>query len=165
MRTLLLQSIVLLAILVGLPLAAADADTERLKELDAFWAKISRAVKEGDFESYKSTCHTEGVLVAGIKKMSQPLSKALERWKHEFDDTKSGKIKASVEFRFSQRMGDQTTAHETGIFLYSSTDGGGKQEYIHFEVLLVKRDGWKTLMEYQKSKATREEWESLKSVN
>jgi hypothetical protein len=62
-------------------------------------------------------------------------------------------------------MGDETTAHETGIFLYSSTDGGGKQEYIHFEVLLVKRDGWKTLMEYQKSKATREEWESLKSVN
>jgi hypothetical protein len=29
-------------------------------------------------------------------------------------------------------------------------------------VLLVKRNGWKTMMEYQKSKATREEWEALK---
>jgi hypothetical protein len=26
----------------------------------------------------------------------------------------------------------------------------------------VKRDGWKIMMEYQKSSATREEWEALK---
>ena len=89
-------------------------------------------------------------------------SKALERWRQEFLDTKAGKFKANVEFRFSQRLGDETTAHETGIFLYSTRDDPAPQEYIHFEVLLVKRDNWKTLMEYQKSKATRAEWEALK---
>ena len=140
-------------------------DNVRLKELDAYWAEVSRAVKEGDFDGYKATCHEEGVLVSGSKGISQPLSKALARWKAEFDTTKSGRTKANVDFRFSQRIGDTTTAHETGIFRYSSVDSRGKSnvEYIHFEGLLVKRDGkWKVLMEYQKSSATPEDWKSLR---
>jgi hypothetical protein len=145
---------------------AAEEAVGRLRELDSFWAEVSRTVREGDFEGYKATCHPEGVLVAGIKQFSQPLAKALERWQPEFIAAKAGKTKTSVAFRFSQRMGDATTAFEKGIFLYSSTtvaDGIAKDEYIHFEVLLVKKDGWKTMMEYQKSKATKEEWDALKS--
>lgn len=145
--------------------AAPPSDVDRLRELDAYWAEVSRAVGAGDFEGYKATCHEQGVLVTGIKKTSQPLAKALARWKLEFDDTKAGKMKASVAFRFSARLGDADTAHETGIFLYTSETAEGKrtEEYIHLEALLVKQDGkWKTLMEYQKSKATKEEWEKLK---
>jgi hypothetical protein len=158
-----LKSLIIAIFLVMQLRATADHAT-RLAELDSFWAEISRTVREGDFEAYTATCHGEGVLVSGIKNTSEPLSKALARWKQEFADTKSGKIKASVEFRFSKRIGDETTALETGIFLYSSTtaDGQVKKEYIHFEELLVKRNGWKGLMENQKSKATREEWEALK---
>ena len=139
-------------------------DKTRLQELDAYWAVVSRAVSEGDFETYKATCHEQGILVAGIKKTSQPLAKALARWKQEFDDTKAGKMKASVTFRFSNRMGDATTAHETGIFLYTqNTEGKAIEEYIHFEALLIKQDGkWLILMEYQKAKATKEEWEGMK---
>ncbi len=139
-------------------------DQTRLRELDAYWAVVSRAVGEGDFEAYKATCHEQGVLVAGIKKISQPLAKALARWKQEFDDTKAGMMKASVNFRFSSRIGDATTAHETGIFLYTqSAEGKTIEEYIHFEALLIKQDGkWLILMEYQKAKATKEEWEGLK---
>ena len=162
MKTSPLNSVITFAILLALSLGAAAEDTARLKELNAFWSNVSRTVREGEFEGYEETCHNEGVLVTGIKKTSQPLSKALERWKQEFADTKAGKLKANVEFRFSQRLGDETTAHETGIFLYTTGDGQARQEYIHFEALLVKRDGWKTLMEYQKSRATREEWEALK---
>jgi peptidyl-prolyl cis-trans isomerase A (cyclophilin A) len=161
MKTPLLKSLIVFAMLLAVPLAAEER--ARLAELDAFWSEVSRTVREGDFEGYKATCHGEGVLVSGSKKTSQPLSKALERWKQDFADTKAGKIKANVEFRFSQRLGDETTAHETGIFLYSTfgADGQTRKEYIHFEALLLKRGGWKTLMEYQKSKATREEWEAL----
>ncbi len=143
---------------------AEDAKGPRVAELDAFWAEVSRAVGEGDFNAYEATCHPEGVLVSGVKKSSSPLSDALARWKKEFTATKSGEMKASVAFRFSQRLGDDTTAHETGIFLYSSVgpDGKPNQEYIHFEVLLVKKGGhWKTLMEYQKSKASLAEWDAL----
>lgn len=157
-------TIVLALLCCLIPAAAADVKDRRLAELDLFWAEVSRSVGDGDFPAYKGTCHPEGVLVSGIKKTSSPLSVALARWEKEFTATKSGEMKASVAFRFSQRVGDETTALETGIFLYSSTapDGKPNQEYIHFEVLLVKKDGhWMTLMEYQKSKASREEWDAL----
>ena len=140
-------------------------DQARLRELDAYWAEVSRSVREGDFDAYKATCHDEGVLVTGIRGKSQPLSEALARWKQEFDDTKAGKIKASVTFRFSRRVGDASTAHETGIFLYTQVNAQGKAsaEYIHFEGLLVKRKGkWLILMEYQKSVVTEDEWKALK---
>mgnify|MGYP001408804933 CR=1 FL=1 len=145
-------------------LFAAQEEEARLVELDAYWAEVSRAVSEGDFEGYKATCHEQGVLVSGTKKTSYPLSEALVRWKKDFTATKAGKIKAKVEFRFSQRFGDETTAHETGIFLYSFTDPEGrwKQEHVHFQALLLKgKDGWKIMMEYQKSKATKAEWDAL----
>jgi hypothetical protein len=152
------------AMILAVPPVAAASDAATLKELDGFWAEVSRTVREGDFEGYKATCHSEGVIVSGSKKTSQPLSKILERWKQDFVDAKSGKTKVNVEFRFSQRIHDETTAHETGIFKYSSVEARGlvKNDYIHFEVLLVKGKGWKTLMEYQKSTATREEWDALK---
>jgi hypothetical protein len=143
---------------------AADKKDARLAQLDAYWAEVSRSVREGDFEGYKATCDPQGVLVSVSKMISTPLSVALARWEKDFTDTKSGKVKATVEFKFSQRVGDKTTAHETGIFLYSTLDSKGKrnQEYLHFETLLVKRkDGWKTLMEYQKTKATQKKWDAL----
>ena len=161
-----MKTILALAFLFPLFLLVEDATPERarLKQLDAYWSEVSRAVAAGDFTAYEATCHPEGVLVSGAKKNSSPLADALKRWKKEFDATKRGAMKASVEFKFSRRLGDATTAHETGIFLYSATGADGKEtrDYIHFEALLLKRDGrWKIVMEYQKSKATRAEFEAL----
>lgn len=157
--------ITLIVFALSIASTRADDDEGRLATLDSYWAEVSRSVREGDFEGYKATCHKEGVLVSGSRQNSQPLSKALARWKKEFVATKSGNVKADVEFRFSQRLGDDTTAHETGIFRYSTvgSDGVNKSELIHFEGLLVKKSGkWKILMEYQKSKAASEEWKALK---
>lgn len=138
---------------------------DRLTELDAYWKEVSRAVGEGDFEAYKASCHEEGILVYEPGEKAYPLAKALVKWKQEFDDTKSGRMKAGVSFRFSQRLGDETTAFETGMFLYYQIkpDGQKREEYIHLEALLVKKNGsWKILMENQKSKGTKEEWDKLK---
>ncbi|MDX1564655.1 MAG: hypothetical protein R3236_04570 [Phycisphaeraceae bacterium] len=145
--------------------SSAVEEKSRLAELDAYWAEVSRAVREGDFKAYKATCHPDGVLVAGTHDRCHPLAKALAKWKKEFDDTKAGTRKSNVTFRFSRRLGDATTAHETGIFLYewSNDQGEGGKEYIHCEFLLLKQDGvWKNMMEYQKSKATAQQWEALK---
>lgn len=142
----------------------AAPDLARLKELDVYWAEVSRTVQTGDFDGYVATCHPEAVLVAGSKKITSPLADALKRWKKDFVETKEGKRKSRVEFKFSQRLGDPTTAHETGMFRYTGTAADGTEicDYIHLEALLVKRDGhWKILMEYQKSKGTREEYEAL----
>jgi len=149
--------------LMGWTVRAMD-ETSRLAELDQFWTLVQSTVRDGDYERYAGTCHSSGVLVSGIKGASYPLSQALARWKPGFLETQSGKIKAGVEFRFSQRFGDETTAHETGIFHYWTlkADGVRKDDYIHFESLLLKEKGWRTLMEYQKSSATEDEWKKLK---
>ena len=69
-------------------------ESARLAELDAYWAEVARAVHEGDFAAYQATCHPEAVLVSGKAQTSYPLSKALARWKSEFDATKAGKIES-----------------------------------------------------------------------
>ena len=161
-----MKAILAVACLFSFCLLADESAPEpaRLKQLDAYWGEVSRAVGTGDFVAYEATCHPEGVLVSGSKRTSSPLADALKRWKKEFDATKRGEMKASVDFKFSQRLGDATTAHETGMFLYSAVGSDGKEthDYIHFEALLVKRDDrWRILMEYQKSKGTRAEFEAL----
>jgi len=139
-------------------------DSARIADLDDYWAEVSRCVKQGDFERYKATFHKDGIFVSGSTNEAYPISQALERWKPDFTETKSGKITANVEFRFSKRLGDGTTAHETGMFLYSreNADGTKTMAYIHFEALLIKRGPWQAMMEYQKSQGTEEEWGKLK---
>jgi hypothetical protein len=161
-----LQTLLLtFSLLVTTPSFASADETERIAELDAYWGEVSRSIREGEFEGYKATCHPKGVLVSGKSQSSYPLTKALAGWKQGILDTKAGKNTASVTFRFGQRFGDETTAHETGMFLYSSVDAAGKasQSYIHFEALLVKEEHWRIMMEYQKSTGTKEDWEKLKS--
>ena len=142
-----------------------DQESARLEELDAYWAEVSRTVAEGDFEGYVATCHPAGVLVSGKSESSYPLALALKKWKKEFDETKAGGMKASVDFRFEQRWGDDCTAHETGIFRYASHIKGGEETvaYIELEALLVKKEGsWKVLMEFQKDEKTKVDWDKLK---
>ena len=134
------------------------------KELDEYWKRVSTAVRTGNLEAYRATCHQDGVLISGKAKKSELLSQALIRWGKEFADTRAGKMQADVKFRFSERITGKDTAHEKGIFLYSSKKKGEewKKDYVHFEALLVKKGGdWKILMEFQKSSATQKEWESM----
>lgn len=148
--------------------AEISTDSTRIIELNQYWAELSRTVRQGDFAGYKATYHKDAVCVftTGPKKVTSPIDVQLELWKPGFVDTQSGKTRNNVEFRFSQRVGSPTTAHETGIFYFTSLDKAGKVlsgGMVHFESLLVKQNGvWLALMEYQKSRATKEEWDAMK---
>lgn len=134
--------------------------------VDDYWAEVSRTVSEGDFDGYAALYHEDAVLVNGITGRSYPIADALDGWQQGFEDTKAGRMTAGVEFRFSERIYGETTAHDTGIFRYSSQEEGGeaRTSFVHFQGLLVKKNGeWKMTMEYQMSVATEEEWEALAS--
>jgi len=169
-KNILFATIILLTFFVSTKvISQSNTDDLRKAEIDkTYWSVISRTVKEGDFEGYSATCHENAILVTttGENKISYPMSVALARWKQGFLNTKEGKQLDNVAFRFSQRIGDETTAHETGIFYFTSHDSTGKliaDGYTHLEALLVKQgDEWVCLMEYQKAEATQEEWEALK---
>ncbi len=149
------------------PVVLTAQDSTRLAELDAYWAQLSKTVREGDFEGYEALYHDDAVVVfaVGENKTSIPIAKALAGWKQGFKETKEGKRNDNVQFRFSQRIGDETSAHETGLFLFTSEDSDGNvlaNSVIHLEMLLIKtEDGWLSLMEYQISKGTMEAWEAL----
>ena len=163
-KTFTLFLLLTLAVLSGCSTGLQRDDSSRIKELDAYWAEVSRCVKEGDFAGYKATCHKDGVIVSGSSNKAYPLSKALERWEPDFTDAKSGKTKTNVEFRFSKRLGNSTTAHETGMVLYTKVDANGTitKDYINLEALLIKRGKWKIMMDHQKSEGTEKEWNKLK---
>ena len=134
-------------------------------ELDAAWDKLKTTVSKGDFRSFKSVYHRDAILVNGITNKSYPIKDAFAGWKQGFEDTKSGIISAHVDVKFSQRLYDQTSAHETGIFHYYTIDKEGQQNdsYVHFESLWVKKNNkWLMIMEYQKSRTDKSEWDRLK---
>lgn len=138
--------------------------TQAILAIDAYWQEVERSVREGDFEAYSATIHPDAVIIAGAREVSYPLAQALIRWEKDFVNTKSGQLKGEVDFRFAQRYRDTDTAHETGIFRYTSTpkNGVATTDYIAFEALLVKKDGrWLMLMENQLRTATQEEWDAL----
>lgn len=150
------------------PFNQIQKDSLRIVELDRYWERLNKTVMEDDFEGNKDCFHKDAVVVfaSGKNKFSVPISTALEGWKEGFKNTREGKTQVNIEMRFSQRIVNETTAHETGIFTYTSTDNVSKisNEYIiPFEMLLVKRDNqWYGMMEYQKPLATQEEWDALK---
>jgi uncharacterized protein (TIGR02246 family) len=147
------------AVLLALP---ATASAQVVTELDAYWAEVARTVVEGDFEGYAALYHPDAVLVAGGSG-SYPIANALAGWKPGFEDTREGSAVAGVEFRLTERLNDESTAHETGMFRYTIRPEGGEGQValVHFEALLVKKDGrWLMVMEYQKEPATDEEWEA-----
>jgi len=150
------------AAVAALLVLPATASAQVVTELDAYWAEVARTVVEGDFEGYAALYHPDAVLVARASG-SYPIADALAGWKPGFDDTREGRAVAGVEFRITERLNDGSTAHETGMFRYSikSEGGEGQVALIHFEALLVKKDGrWLMVMEYQKDPATDEEWDA-----
>jgi hypothetical protein len=139
----------------------------RIKELNGYWGEVSRSVNTGDHAAYVATCHKDAVIIAGNRETSYPLKDALSRWKKDFDDTREGSRKSAVEFRFSKRYGDATTAYEEGIFKYtwSMGDDQPQSDYVELEALLTKQNNrWVILMEYQKSATTKEKWDKLETI-
>ena len=136
-----------------------------LGEIDRAWDKIKDTITKGDFRSLKSSYHRDAILVNGISKKCYPIKTALDGWKQGFDDTKAGSMDANLELKFSQRIFDSFTAHETGIFHYYTIDKKGVQTdtYVHFESLWIKKQHkWFMIMENQKSKTNKEEWDNFK---
>lgn len=154
-----------LAIISLFLLTPSAAEAQTAAELDAFWDEMARTVEDGDFEGYSALYHPDAVLVSLGSETSYPIAQALAGWEQGFVATKTGDARAAVELRFTRRLHDETTAHETGIFRYTfqPRDGAETVAMLHFEGLLVKKDaGWLLLMEFQQEPATDAEWEAAR---
>lgn len=164
--------IILISFVIVFQAEATDSNKKgslqdnRIAQLDRYWATLGKTAREGDFDGMKALYHQDAVLVKPDTTIA--ISEAFKyRWKKEIMEVNEGKRANTLQFRFSKRVGNNITAFEKGIYYYTSIEtSSGKtlgDNYIHFETLLVKIDDqWVVLMEYQKTEATKEEWESLR---
>ena len=114
-------------LMVILLIQSVYAEDNVINELNAAWNKLEQTVSNGDFRSFKSVYHRDAVLVNGISKSSYPIKKAFEGWQQGFTDTKSGEITAHLDVKFSERIFDEFSAHETGVFHYYTINKKGQQ--------------------------------------
>lgn len=83
--------------------------------------------------------------------------------KKSFEKRRGGPQTTRVAFRFNQRLHDENTAFESGVFLFQNPNKEGEvlNHYIQFEFLLVRESGrWLILMEKQKARVTKDEWDA-----
>ena len=156
--------VVLKVAFIGLLFTCNSIAQNRITELNAYWNVVKEKVEAGDVMGYGATFHEDGILVSDRGKVCYSLKEALEKWKDGLEKTKKGITKVELDFRFSERTGDITTAFERGIFRHDLLDENGerKERFIHFDALLTKKNGkWQLMLEHQKLPASKEEWLSM----
>ena len=139
------------------PTAVSTADIDR-----DIWTVIVDTVAKDDIVRMGAAYTPDAVLVNPTN--TQTIKSALDRWGRDMVTNKAKGTRAAVEFRFAKRMDSATTAFETGIFNYGTTDKDGVRTggYYPFEELLVKTNGqWHIVMERQFAGVTEADWNKL----
>jgi hypothetical protein len=141
--------------------AARPATTHEID--NEVWSVFIRTVATDDIVGMGNVYLPTAVLVT--PRATASIKDTLERWGKDMVDAKAKGSKATVEFRFSRRQDDATTAFEAGIFKYTVIDksGASSPKFYPFEELLVKTNGkWRVAMERQFAEVTPAEWDKLK---
>jgi hypothetical protein len=148
---------------VTLPQPAIGQTDSVVAELDEFWAGVVKSVTQWSLAAQKATYHPDAVGVYGtVASYTTELIWAgyadLEADSTTTEDPQPRRI---LEFRFSSRVHDASTAHEVGLYHY--WDEGREHYYGTLDSYLVKKDGrWVILVEIQfEPGVTKAEWDAM----
>jgi len=157
-----LIAIVLWSVLVS-DGASQTATASTADEIDHdIWSVFVATVAVDDIVGMGRAYFPDAVLVS--PKGTRPIKETLDGWGRDMVAARARGDKATVEFRFSRRQDDSTTAFEAGIFKYTviARSGASTSKFYPFEELLLKTDGkWRVLMERQFDVVTQEAWDKL----
>jgi hypothetical protein len=126
------------------------------------WSVFVATVAGDDIVGMGRAYFPDAVLVS--PKSTRPIKVVLEGWGRDMVAANARGDKATVEFRFSRRQDNETTAFEAGIFKYTiiAKSGEATPKFYPFEELLVKTNGaWRVLMERQFDLVTQDAWDTL----
>ena len=145
----------------GTPVPTATAPSSHGIDLEV-WSVFVATVAADDIVGMGNVYFPNAVLVR--PRGTEPIKRTLEGWGRDMVAAKAKDSRATVEFRFSRRQDDATTAFDAGIFKYTVVEksGASHPKFYPFEELLAKTDGkWRVLMERQFAEVTQEEWDKL----
>ncbi len=150
-------------------LAAAGAGASQApaasstQELDReIWSVLSATVANDDIVGMGRVYFPDAVLVS--PRATTAIKETLERWGSDMVAAKAKGNRANVEFRFTQRLDNATTAFDSGLFKYTVIEksGASSSKYHPFEILLAKTSGkWLILMERQFAEVSQDAWDKL----
>ena len=126
------------------------------------WSVLSATVASDDIAGMGRVYFPDAVLVS--PKETRSIKETLDRWGRDMVAAKAKGNRATVEFRFSRRQDDATTAFEAGLFKYTVIEqsGASRSNYYPFEMLLAKSGGkWRVLMERQFAEVNQAAWDKL----
>lgn len=134
------------------PSAPQPANPTLLKAIDAdVWVPYSKAFAEGKANDYIGL-HSKSLLrVMGDLKYVDPYEGFTRNMTEMFDNLKKQNVRVSIQFRFTERIANQDTASERGVYEFVMTDAKGKvtKNYSRFHNFLRKEGGkWKIVMDY-----------------
>lgn len=154
---------VLWSVVVVSTSASQPSPASTAHEIDRdVWSVLAATVAADDIAGMGATYHPDAVLVSPTATAS--IKDTLDRWGRDMVAAKARGDKATVEFRYSRRQDNSTTAFEAGIFKYTviAKSGAITPKYYPFEMLLVKTNGkWRALMERQFAEVTQDAWDKL----
>jgi ketosteroid isomerase-like protein len=157
------MSVLLWSVVVVSSAASQTTTAASAHEIDRdVWSVFVATVATDDIAGMGRAYFPDAVLVSPTG--TRPIKDALEKWGRDMVAAKAKGNRAAVEFRFSRRHDDSTTAFETGIFKYTVIEKSGATDskFYPFEQLLVKTNGkWRVLMERQFAEVTQDAWEKL----
>ena len=133
------------------------------REIDRdVWSVLVTAVATDDIIGMGAVYAPDAVLVSPGG--TTPIKTALDRWGKDMVAAKAKGNGAAVEFRFSRRQDDPSTAFEAGLFKYTVIEksGASTSKFYPFEALIVKTNGkWRLLMERQFAEVSQADWDKL----
>jgi ketosteroid isomerase-like protein len=150
----------LAAVVTGASQTPATSSTQELDR--EMYAVLVATVATDDIAGMGALYFPNAVLVSPAG--TAPIKATLERWGRDMAAAKAKGNRATVEFRFTQRINNATTAFDAGLFKYTVIEKSGATSSKHypFEMLLAKTDGkWLILMERQFAEVSREAWDKL----
>jgi hypothetical protein len=144
----------------GAKTAAANPSTQDIDR--DVWSVFVATVAADDIVRMGEAYFPNAVVV--MPNATAPIKETLDRWGKDMVAARAKGKLATVEFRFSRRQDDATTAFEAGIFKYTVIEKSGAttSKFYPFEALLGKSGGkWRVLMERQFAEVTQAEWDKL----
>lgn len=130
-------------------------NTENLKAINAVWAKFYEAFETLDYTLMAEIHSKDLVRVSGGKNIID-YDTYINNYKFSFNRDKETNQTSNIALRFFERINNDTTASERGIYKLTRNKGTDKEQsyYGQFHVIFKKNDGgWKITMDYDSSES------------
>jgi len=141
--------------LFGFSITANSQTNNNLVEINKVWDQFCLAFESLDYNLMANIHSKKLVRIDGGRNIID-YENYIKNYKTRFQETKSKKETKEISLRFFERISNDSTASERGIYQLTNNKNTSKEKtyYGQFHVILIKENGiWKILIDYDSNEA------------